>query len=122
MIEIRKLAAIDMAFLGPRLIIAEFALGLFGTVALGLFTLSRAHSAQQVILAAYFIALGINYAPLLVYALAIARTGSARAEVADEVSADRRRAMRKYRRGSLLLLLPFVVPVLAIAQEHRRPT
>jgi len=66
---------------------------------------------------AYLISLAINYVPLMLYAFAIARAGSARGEIAD----DRRQAIRKYRRGSLLLLLPLVVPVLAIAQERSRP-
>ena len=100
--------------------IAEFVLGVFGIGALGVFVAVRSHTRSQGALAAYLICLAINYVPLMLYAFAIARAGSARAEIADEVGDDRRRAMRKYRRGSLLLLLPLVVPVLALAQERSR--
>ena len=120
MIDIRKLAAIDIAFLGKTFIIVEFVLGAFGIGALGVFVAVRGQTLFQAALAAYLISLAINYVPLMLYAFAIARAGSARGEIADEVGDDRRRAMRKYRRGSLLLPLPLVVPVLAIAQERSR--
>ncbi len=38
-INIRKLAALDIAFHGPKFILIEFALGVFGSAALGLFSL-----------------------------------------------------------------------------------
>ena len=85
-----------------------------------MFVAVRGHTLFQAALAAYLISLAINYVPLMLYAFAIARAGSAPAEIGDEIGDDRRRAMRKYRRGSLLLLLPLVVPVLAIAQERSR--
>ena len=40
----RKLAAIDIVFLGPRLIIAEFTGGVLLCVVLGAFVLYRGHS------------------------------------------------------------------------------
>jgi hypothetical protein len=57
--------------------------------------------------------------PLLVYAVAITRGQSARAEMGDELI-DERRAMAKYRRQSILLLVPLLVPILALARERRR--
>jgi hypothetical protein len=45
MINPRKLAAIDIAILGPTLIIAEFAGGVLLCVALGTFVLFRGRSA-----------------------------------------------------------------------------
>jgi hypothetical protein len=115
----RKLAAIDMVFLGPKLIIAEFAGGVLLCVALGTFVLFRGHSFWQLILALYLISLGINYVPMLVYAIAISRKQSARAEMGDELK-DKGRAMAKYRRQSILLLVPLLVPILAIAQRSRK--
>jgi hypothetical protein len=115
----RKLAAIDIVFLGSKLIIAEFAGGVLLCVALGTFVLFRGHSFWQIALGLYFISLGINYVPLLVYAVAITRRQSARAEIGDELS-DERRAMAKYRRQSILLLVPLLVPILALARERRR--
>jgi hypothetical protein len=61
MIEIRKLAAIDIAFAGPKFVITEFLLGVFGPLALGLFIAMRSHAPQQLVLAAYFASLGLNY-------------------------------------------------------------
>jgi hypothetical protein len=43
-IDVRKLAAVDIAFLGAKVILAEFTLGVVGPVALGIFTPSRASS------------------------------------------------------------------------------
>jgi len=114
----RKLAAIDIVFLGSKLIIAEFAGGVLLCVALGTFVLFRGHSFWQIALGLYFISLGINYVPLLVYAVAITSGQSARAEMGDELR-DERRAMARYRRQSILLLVPLLVPILALARERR---
>lgn len=119
MIVPRKLAAIDIVFLGSRFIIAEFAGGVILCVALGTFVLWRAGSVWQLLLGLYLIALGINYVPMLVYAVAIAGGKSARAELGDELT-DKRRAMAKYRRQSLLLLVPLLVPIIALWQARRR--
>jgi hypothetical protein len=65
---------------------------------------------------AYLLSLGINYLPLLMYAIAIVRAGSAEAGMPVN-SNDRQRMFRRYRRQSLWLLVPLVVPILAIRQE-----
>ena len=119
LINIRKLAALDIAFLGPRFILAEFGLAVFLCPALGLFTLLRSHSVWQVILAVYLFSLGANYVPLLAYAIAIVCCRTAQQEVAVE-AADRARHFRRYRGQSLLLLIPFAVPALAIIQERKK--
>ncbi len=117
MLSPRKLAAIDIVFLGSKFIIAEFAGGVFLCIALGAFVLFRGHSFWQLALGLYFISLGINYVPMLVYAVGITRGQSARAAMGDELH-DKRRAMAKYRRSSIALLVPLLVPVLALAQEY----
>lgn len=122
MIVIRKLAALDIAFLGPVLIITEFLVGVIGPLLLGGWIALRGHSWSQYLTAFYFVALGVNYVPLLVYALLIRNKETARGELVEELSEDQRIVMRRYRRGSLLLLIPFVVPVLAFAQRDRRQT
>ena len=119
MVNPRKLAAIDIVFLGSKIIVAEFAGGVLLCVALGMFVLSRGHSFWQFILGLYLISLGINYVPMLFYAVAITRGRIARAEMGDELR-DERRAMAKYRRQSILLLVPLLVPILALAQERRK--
>lgn len=114
----RKLAAIDIVFLGSKLIIAEFASGVLLCAALGTFVLFRGHSIWQLILGLYLISLGINYVPMLIYAVAITRRRSARAEIGGELE-EQHRAVTKYRRESILLLVPLLVPILALAQERR---
>jgi hypothetical protein len=63
--------------------------------------------------------LGINYVPMLIYAIAIARGDNARAEIGYEIN-DKRRAMAKYRRLSIFLLVPLLVPVVALGQERHK--
>jgi hypothetical protein len=123
MLNVRKLAAIDLAFLGSKVILTEFTLGVAGSTILGILTLRagihRFHSARMIVLGAYLLSLGINYVPLLLHVIDIARQGSAGLEIADELG-DRRAAFRKYRRQSLLLLIPLLVLVVAIVQEVTR--
>jgi hypothetical protein len=54
--------------------------------------------------------LGINYIPLLLYAIDISRRGSARQEIADELESQQK-SFRKYRRQSLWLSVPLAVPI-----------
>jgi len=49
----------------------------------------------------------------------MAGDGSAHLEIPDELG-NKQAAMRKYRRQSLFLLLPLVVPIAAIVQEIQR--
>jgi hypothetical protein len=115
----RKLVAIDIVFLGSVFIIAEFVSGVVLCVALGIFVLVRGNSSGQLALGMYLISLGINYVPMLIYALVITKCKSARAELGDELN-DERRAMAKYRRESLLLLVPLLVPLVALSHEYHR--
>ncbi|MGB8478244.1 MAG: hypothetical protein WCE63_05315 [Acidobacteriaceae bacterium] len=73
----------------------------------------------KLVLGLYLISLGINYVPMLVYAVGITRSQSARVEMGDEFI-DKRRVMAKYRRHSMLLLVPLLVPMLALVQELRK--
>ena len=118
-VNFRKLAAIDLAFLGPKFIITEFAVGVLFSIALGIFALLRAHSLWGTAVGAYLVSLGINYGPMLAYAVALGSRENARLELGDELN-EKRAAMSKYRRQSLLLLIPLVVPVLAILQRKPR--
>lgn len=118
MINPRKLAAIDIVFLGSKFVIAEFGAGVILCAALGVFVLFRSQSPLQLALGLYLVTLGINYIPLLAYAIAIAQTKSARSELGDELQ-DERRAMGKYRRQSMLLLVPLLIPMLSLLLERR---
>jgi hypothetical protein len=122
MLNVRKLAAIDLQFLGPRLVLTEFCLGVSGSMVLGFLTLRaghRSHSARMITLGGYLLMLGINYVPLLLHAIDMTWHRAVGREIAGELG-DKRAAFRKYRRQSLLLLLPLVVPTAAIVEEVRR--
>jgi hypothetical protein len=99
----RKLAAIDLAFLGPTIVISEFAFAVFFSPALGVFVLLRGHgSPPQIALGFYLISLGLNYIPMLFHAVAINKAKSARTEPGNELD-DKRAAMTKYSRQSIWL-------------------
>jgi hypothetical protein len=120
-VNARKLAAIDLHFLGPRVILAEFALGVSGPIVLGFLTLRGASRHGWpwgvTLFGAYLISLGLNYVPLLLHAIDLVRSRGASCEIADELL-ERRAAFRRYRRQSLYLLVPLVVPMIAL-QQHR---
>ena len=119
MLDARKLVAIDLVFLGAKVIIVEFAIGILFSAALGVFVLLRGHgSLVQVVLGLYLISIGINYVPMLIYAIAITKANSARAELGSELD-DKGAAMAKYRRQSLWLLVPLSVPVIVITQTRK---
>jgi hypothetical protein len=84
-IDIRRLAAVDIAFLGSRFILVEFSIGAFGSLSLGVLTLVRTHSLGGTVFGAYLLCIGVNYLPLLVHAIDLARHGTARQEIADEL-------------------------------------
>jgi len=120
-INIRKLAALDIVFHGPRLILAEFALGVVGCAAGGAYSLSfYFHTASHPLIAAIlgFVLpwMALNYMPLLLYAISIVRRRSAELEVAFELEHKSVYAL-KYTFQSALLFLPLVVPILAVVQE-----
>jgi hypothetical protein len=123
-INVRKLAALDIAFHGAPPILVEFGAAIAIGAALGVWLTSTAIPVSQgaalfrLVLGAYFLCLAINYVPLLLYGIAVARRGSARQEAAAELAAkDGRSARRRYGTQSLLLILPLVIPALALAQE-----
>jgi len=69
----------------------------------------------------YLILIGINYLPLLLHAIDISRRGTAQQEISEELR-NRTHASQKYRRQSLLLLVPLMILVVAILQmnhDHR---
>lgn len=131
-INVRKLVALDLAFRGAWFILIEFAFAVALGGALGAFVLVRAlgtspaPSGFGIIVGALLLAVGLNYVPLLLYAIAIVRRKSARAEVAAEL-AERNVYAHKYGVQQFLLVVPLAIPILAITQElrqrarHRQP-
>jgi len=124
-INIRKLAALDIAFHGPKFILIEFALGVLGCAALGVFSLffglfhGPNHSLFAIIMGCFLMWIALNYVPLLIYAISIARHKSAQQEVAYELE-HKNKYTGKYTLQSLLLLVPLAVPMLAAHQELKK--
>ena len=96
LIEVRKLAAVDMVWLGPRIVGAEYALGVVLPVALGLFSVRAGayhHSGPsfwQIAVGVWLITIGANYVPLFLYARSIAKAGIVEKEGRPELAHARR--------------------------------
>ena len=112
MINVRKLAALDVALHGPRLITLEFAAGVGLPGILGLLSWARGKSSWQLFLGWYLLGLALNYVPLLLHALTL----HSRESAAREVESELRQGTARYGVGSLLLLAPLVVFVMAVIQ------
>lgn len=120
MIDIRKLAAMDMALHGTRLITAEYAIGVLFPLVLGLSSIrsilvAGGRIGWQVFAVAWLIGIAVNYVPLVIYAVIIWRAGTAQEEGQPEFARARR-----YNLQQLLLLVPFLVAAAAFMQERRR--
>ena len=119
-INVRKLAALDIVFHGPRLILAEFAFGMVLCATFGLWSFfSPIHSPFMIVIGCYLLGVALNYVPMFLYALSIVRRKSAHQEVAFELAHKDIYARKYLVQTVLLLLVPFVLPLLAVYQEMR---
>ena len=96
-IEIRRLAAVDIAFLGSQFILAEFSIGVFGSLGVGVLTLVRTHSLGGTVFGAYLLCIGVNYVPLLVHAIDLVRHDRANRKLPTSYPKSTE-CFRKYRR------------------------
>ena len=121
LIEVRKLAALDMAWLGTRLVLAEFALGVvlpaaLGTLYLGWGLARHAELYHWLVLGGiWLLTIAANYVPLFLYAVVLARAGT----VQEEAQAARPH-IRRYVLQQALILVPLSVLALSVAQEQSR--
>jgi hypothetical protein len=125
LIDFRKLAALDLVFHGPRFVLIEFA----GAVALtgGLAALSLRSGLLgpghpvlwEIAVGGFLASIGVNYLPLLIYAVALVRSGTARQEVAHELE-QAQQSQRRYGAQQFLLAVPFAVLVIAVVQTIAR--
>lgn len=118
MIDPRKLAAMDIATVGPTFIIGNFAGTALVCLSLGTFILWSANSYQKLTVGFYFFSLGINYIFMLFYALGINNRENARAAIGDELNKERR-TIAEYLQQSIYLLLPLVVPIVALQRCYK---
>ena len=115
-INVRKLVALDITLHGPRFILIEFGVGTPAILAVGGYLAAT----SQLVLGVYLLLTGINYVPLLGYALLLARRGTAAEEVADGLSQDKH-YVRKYSTQQILIFVPLAVVLLAIFQSGPNP-
>ena len=117
-INVRKLAALDIVFHGPKFILIEFALAVFICASVGLSILHGAnHSPLMIILGSFFLGVSLNYIPLLLYSINIAKHKSAQQEVAYELEHKDRYAAKYTLQSILLLLMPLAMLLLAVYQN-----
>ena len=67
----------------------------------------------------YIFLTGINYGPLLFYAIVIAKSGSAQREVEQDL-AQNKHYIRKYSLQQLIIFISLVVLLIAIVQEIKK--
>lgn len=117
-INVRKLAALDIVFHGPKFILIEFALAVFICAAVGLSILHGAnHSPLMIILGSFFLGVSLNYIPLLLYSINIVKHKSAQQEVAYELEHKDRYAGKYTLQSIVLLLMPLAMLLLAVYQD-----
>ena len=120
MIEVRKLVAVDLAWLGTRLIVPEYALGIILPLALGILSLRAGLTQQdkanwQTMLGMWLVTISANYVPLFLYTVIIARAGTVQEEGLPEFAHSRRYGIQQ-----TIILVPLFVVLLALVQERKR--
>jgi hypothetical protein len=119
-VNFRKLVALDIILHGRKFILIEFGLGTPFMFALGLhqllFGLDSGLLFSQVI-GFYLILIGVNYVPILIYAVVISWKDSAYLEAAAELDYKSR-----YNKQQFLIFIPLLVFFVAVAQEVRSHT
>jgi hypothetical protein len=117
MVNFRKLVAVDMVVNGTRFILAEVALGVVIPLILGVLSLlsdllGGNQPGRDTVLGIWLVGIAVNYVPLLIYAVLIARGGTVKEEGGPEVVRAKRYTIQQ-----VIILVPFVVAVLAVIQE-----
>jgi hypothetical protein len=120
LINIRKLVALDILLHGRPFILIEYGLGILLGFGLGLasqqIATGLAGSYVSLVLGFYLALIGVNYLPLLVYAVIISRKNSAQNEAESELQNK-----SKYNRQQFLIFVPLLVLLVVVKQELDRP-
>lgn len=121
MIQIRKLVAVDMVWLGPRVVLIEYALGVVLPLLLGVWSVRVGLSSHpptslwQIGFGLWLIGIALNYVPLFLYARAIAGADTAEEEGRPELARPRHYGLQQ-----VIILVPLLVVLVALAQGRRR--
>jgi hypothetical protein len=118
LINIRKLVALDILLHGRPFILIEFSLGILLGLGLASWQIATglAGSYVSLVLGFYLALIGVNYLPLLVYAVIISKKNSAQNEAESELQ-----NMSKYNRQQFLIFVPLLVLLVVVKQELNRP-
>ncbi|HEV2218660.1 MAG TPA: hypothetical protein VGV88_13955 [Candidatus Dormibacteraeota bacterium] len=119
-LDVRRLAALDMAVHGKRFIVIEFGVGVAGCLILGALSVSagrRSGVAWELLLGLGLLWIALNYVPLLIHAIDLARSGTARQEAANEI--EHPELIRRYTFRQLWILVPLAVVIMDVAQRTR---
>ena len=111
MLNVRKLVALDMTFIGSRVIVAEYAAGVVLPAFLGILSLRQGN----LLFALPLLWIALNDIPLLAHSVDLARRGTAREETGGKLD-------RSYSWRQLWILVPFAVVVFAVLQRSTRST
>jgi hypothetical protein len=123
-LDVRRLVELDVAFLGPRLIVSEFAVGVAGCLGLAALSFSyavRTHSpiwSWPVVLGLELAAAGINYVPLLGEAWRRRRDTIGIAAIKAAIRSDAAEA-RSYGFRQAWILVPGAVVLFAITGQRK---
>jgi hypothetical protein len=111
--NVRRLAALDLhgargTSLRRRLVLAEFAMAVAGSLAIGGWILTAASGIGGRVVGAYVLGAGLNYVPLLAYAITLSRPGALAAELAG---VDIGQELRRYSVLQAWLFVPLALIV-----------
>ncbi len=112
LINVRRLVALDIYLHDSKFILAEFGVGTPVIIAVGFWLILTKIFALGI----YLLLTGINYIPLLVYAIIIARSRTAEKEVSYGLEHDKH-YNRKYSVQQLMIFIPLTIVILTILQE-----
>jgi hypothetical protein len=118
MINIRKLAALDMALNSTQSILVEFAIGIVLPLLLGFFSIraglfGRVQTGREILIGFWLIGVGVNYIPLFIYVVLLARSGTVKEEGQRElVHAE------GYSLQQMIIFIPFLVVCLQSCRKR----
>jgi hypothetical protein len=119
-VDVKRLAALDMygargTARRRRLVLAEFAGALAVMIALGSWFVAGASGLGPRVLGIWVIGAGLNYGPLLAYAIALSRAGALEAELAG---VDAGRELRRYSALQLWILVPASLVIMTARRQR----
>ncbi len=114
LINIRKLVALDILLHGRLFILIEFGLGTPFIFGLGFQQIIVGLSGfyASLVIGIYLLLTGVNYLPILLYAIIISKKNSAQNEAESELQNK-----SKYNRQQFFIFVPLLVLLLGVKQE-----